>query len=353
MKGGAPWREDRMADRILVRPYGEIPEVWHGLISVAANVTLYHTEAWIRLISGAYGLPLSLATIEQDGQTAAGCILARSRNPFVRRFVALPFSDSCPPLAPEPEAAPSLLAALAARAAPSESYEIRGIASPAPWKTIGCFAQWWLALDRPLRSIEQGLAPNFRRNLRRAVREAITMEHGGGIELVRRFYALQLHSRRRLGLPPQPWKFFKLMQQAFAPKGKLDVWIARNKGEDVAGAVFLRHEDLVCYKWGARRPGRSSNANHLLFWNAIEHFSRSEQWLDLGRADVRNHGLSRFKKEMGASPQPLPYSFFPRTPTHVSPEVPTNGRRALARIWTRMPLGATRLAGRALYRFLA
>lgn len=318
----------------------------------APGATLYHSEAWIDLLSRAYNFPLSLATLDRDGESVAGCVLARSHNPFVRRFVSLPFSDCCPPLAADRETAAALLDALVARGEPRAIYEVRGIANAAPWQTVECFAQWKLALDRPLRGIEQGLALNFRRNLRRALREPITLEHGSGIDQVRRFYSLQLESRRRLGLPPQPWRFFKLVQETFAP-GNLDVWIANESGQDVASAVFLRYGDEVCFKWGARRPGRPSKANHLLFWSAIEEFFPRFRILDLGRADIRNQGLSRFKGELGAAPSPLPYSFYPRRRGEISSEVLTGAGRTLARIWTRMPISATRLVGRAVYRFFA
>jgi hypothetical protein len=46
------------------------------------------------------------------------------------------------------------------------------------------------------------LASNFRRNLRRASHQAVSIERGSSIELVKRFFSMQLQSRRRLGLPP-------------------------------------------------------------------------------------------------------------------------------------------------------
>lgn len=306
-------------------------------------------------MSRAYKFPLSLVTVDRGAEAVAGCVLARSHNPFSRRFISLPFSDSCPPLAVDDEAAVSLLEMLVAQAqvSPRTVYEIRGVASASPWHTVDCFAQWNLALDRPLESIEQGLALNFRRNLRRAGREPISIERGDGLDHLSRFYSLQLETRRRFGLPAQPWTFFRLVREIFAPRGDLDVWLARERGEDVASAVFLRSGDVASFKWGARRPGRESKANHLLLWSAIEQFAASCRTLDLGRADVRNHGLSRFKAETGARPHPLPYSFYPRRPAEISSEVLSGPGKTLARLWTRMPIAATRLASRAVYRFLA
>jgi hypothetical protein len=128
--------------------------------------------------------------------------------------------------------------------------------------------------------------------------------------------------------------------------------MASDNGEDVASAVFLGDGDVIHYKWGARRLNHRSNANHLLFWNAIEEFAPRARSMDLGRADTRNQGLMRFKAELGATLSPLPTSYYPRAPRHVSAEVLTGGRAILAAILSRMPVFATKIAGRVAYRYL-
>jgi GNAT acetyltransferase-like protein len=335
------------------RAFSQDEETWQQLLEAAPSSTLYHHPSWIELLSRAYGLSFSLATIHQNQKTRAGCLFVRSRNFFRRRFVSLPFSDTCPPLATDADAANELLDAIIAEM-PRAAYEIRGIKGAAPWRTAECFANWRLDLDRPIGSIAGALASNFCRNLRRSLHQGITVEHGSGIGYVERFYALQLESRRVFGLPPQPWQFFKLTQQIFGRDGSLAVWIASQNGKDVSSAIFLRDRDVAYYKWGARLPGHQSSANHLLFWNAIEELvSQRARAIDLGRADVRNQGLTRFKKELGAFAEPLPYSFYPRVPARVSPEVLTGTDRFAAKVWTRMPIVVTRVLGGAIYRFLA
>lgn len=346
-------RDNDLADstsQLRLRPFGEDRALWHELLNSVPGATLYHRDPWMQLLARAYGLSLWLATLHRDTSVVAGCVFARV--PLSRRFTSLSFSDACPPLAKEPGADRRLLDALVAQAPSHRSYEVRGIGGVAGWETVECFANWRLGLDQPLARIEKGLAVNFRRNLRRASRETIKIDHGSGIDLLERFYAMQVESRRRLGLPAQPWRFFELAREIFAVEGNFEVWMARENGEDSASAVFLGDGDVIHYKWGARRPNRRSNANHLLFWNAIEEFAPRARLLDLGRADVRNQGLMRFKAELGASVSPLPSSFYPRAPRHVSAEVLTGGRAILARIWSRMPMFATQMAGRVVYRFL-
>ncbi len=334
------------------RPFSGAEAIWRQLLEAAPVSTLYHRPSWIELLGRAYGFSFWLATIHQNGKVRAGCLFARSRNPFRRGFVSLPFSDTCPPLATDRSAANELLDALIAENAPGAAYEIRGIEGAAPWRTAECFTNWRLELDRPIASIADALASNFRRNLQRSRQQGIKVDQGCGIDYIERFYALQLESRRGFGLPPQPSQFFKLTQQIFGRDVAL--WIASQNGKDVSSAVFLRDGDIAYYKWGARLPGHQSSANHLLFWGVIEEFvSQGVHTLDLGRADIRNQGLTRFKKELGAVAEPLPYSFYPRVPASVSPEMLTGTGRFVSKVWARLPIVATKILGGAIYRFLA
>ncbi len=337
--------------RLGLRPLSENRALWQSLLTTFPGATLYHRDAWLDLLERAYGLSMWLAALEREGRVVAASVFARSHNPFVRRFVSLPFSDSCAPLAQDGEAARGLLDALVSQARPAAAYEIRGVEGGAPWKQVNCFVNWRLELQRPLASIERGLSLNFRRNLRR-VQPAIMIERGTEIAHLKRFYAVQLECRRRFGLPPQPWRFFELARELFGPEN-FNVWLASEGGQDVAGAIFVRDGEVIHFKWSARRPACRSSANHSLLWNAIEEFASHARVLDLGRADVRNQGLMRFKRGLGAAAAALPYSFFPMAPHQVSPEVLTGPYRVFAMLWRRLPIFATRALGRVLYPFLA
>ena len=86
--------------------------------------------------------------------------------------------------------------------------------------------------------------------------------------------------------------------------------------------------------------------------SAIEEYAARRHILDLGRADVRIQGLMRFKAELGAVPIPLPFSVYPQAPNQVNAEVLTGTWATMAKVWRRMPIFATAMAGRVVYRFL-
>jgi hypothetical protein len=313
---------------------------------------LYHRDRWLELLHSAYGVNLWVATLARDGEISAACVLGRSRIPFPR-MTSLPFSDVCPPLASDASALEALMAELAANP-PAGRMEVHGVLAPPPWRLLDCFEEWSVDVMRPLKAIESTMARNFRRNARRATEAGVRIERSESLEHMRRYYRLQLETRRRLGVPPQPRKFFDLVHKIYSPAHDCEIWIASRGGSDLAGAVILRDGDVIYYKWSARGPNTAEGAAHLLAMSAIEEFAGHAQRVDFGRTDKRNEGLRRFKAEMGAEPAPLPYAYLPQPPREVSAEVlNTPLSRLTSSLLRHLPLPLTRALGAVFYRYLA
>jgi hypothetical protein len=340
---------------LCVRSFDEGRAMWNEMLTRCPTATLYHQNTWLELLERAYGFRLHVVTLEDLRYVVAACVFARIKTPLLRRrFVALPFSDFCPPLALSEDAELRLMQAMKRRTYPGAALEVRGVGIPAEgWECVERFVNWTLSLEPGLTTIERGLSTNFRRNLRRAARENIVVSRGSGEDYLQRFYRMHLLTRRKLGLPAQPWRFFKLLHEIFAASNDVEVWVASRSGRDIAGTVMLRTGKQIYYKWGARRPGDDSRANHLLIWNALEEYCSNAESIDLGRTDIRNDGLMRFKKELGASASTIPYSYSPRAPQEISAEALSGARKAAATIWRNLPVSAARLLEQAFYRYLA
>ncbi len=338
---------------VTIQPLAQALDRWEQLGEASGNATLFHTPAWAQVLRRAYGFQVFAATIERRGKVLAGCLLSRTRNPFNRRVVGLPFSDSCAPLGIDENATAALMRALTAESRIGGSLEIRGIKAAAPWQTVDSFEQWSIDLGRPFAEIQRAADRNFRRQVKRAASESLTVETGDSAAMLGRFYTIQLETRRRLGVPPQPLRFFSLVREVFAQTHGLEVWLASCAGRDQAAVVLLRDGPKLYAKWSARAAESTAGASHLLFFSILEHHAGKAAVLDLGRTDSSNTGLARFKAEMGAVPSPLPYSYFPRPPRHTSAETADHSTSALARIWRRLPLSVTRAIGAVAYRYLA
>jgi hypothetical protein len=334
------------------RPYSEARESWRELAASTRGATLFHREPWLELLSETQGVKLFVASVGQ-GDHQAACLFGRSHSRFSRRLVALPSSDSCEPLATDAEAAAALLDALVRSEYARDGLEIRGVAAPAPWRLVECFADWSIDFTRPYSMIERDTAENYRRQLKRARRAGFSIDCGRSIDYLERFYSLQLQTRRRLGVPPQPLEFYRQVHRVFRAHGAIEIWIASQGGRDEAALVLLRDGYELHYKWGARRDDMSQGANHVLFASVFEHYAGKICRLNLGRADTRNQGLSRFKRELGGRSRSIPYAFYPKAPANISAEVLSGPRKMVSQLWCHLPLGATRVLGAIAYRLLA
>ncbi len=336
-----------------IAPFEQTRDEWISLLNQVGSSRLYHGERWLTLLQRSYGFRLFTVFLRSKREILAGCVFARAKFPFGRRFIALPFSDACEPLAAERANAQLLLSALASSKLNRQSLEIRGIEGPSPWITTDWFVNWELNLAQPAGQLEKHLSSNFRRNIIKAKRSGVSIEQGPGINEVRRFCALNVSSRRRLGLPSQPARFFQNALQEFADNGDVQIWLASRAQKDLAAIFLIRHNERIYYKWSARDAADNSGSGHLLLWSVIEQFANSNHLLDLGRCDKRNHGLARFKRELGALSVPLPCSFTPRVPKITSPEQ-LSGMSALAsRIWRHLPLAVYESLSAPIYQYLA
>jgi hypothetical protein len=339
-------------DGLMMKPWSDGLPIWRTALSRLPGANLYHCEQWIEALRGSYRLKLEVATLHRQGELRAAAVFARSKGLFVTRLVLLPFSDCGEPLAVDAETRVEFLRALIA-ANPTSAIEVRGVEGPAPWKNVDCFAQWTLDLGRPFSEINAGFSRTVRSGIKRGLKDKLVIDRGTSPAYLKRFFELQLKTRRRLGIPPQPFKFFSTVHEKFARSGDCEVWFATLDGGDQAGLVVLRSGDQLCCKWSARAENGHPGANHLLFAKMIEAHAGRARSLDLGRCDNRNQGLVRSKVELGCVARPLPYAFFPRAPRSISSEVLSGPAKVLSTVWKRLPLPVTRVLGEALYRYMA
>jgi hypothetical protein len=324
---------------------------WDALTGSHPEATLYHRGPWLEVLRRAFGVRPSVAIRGDSDSTRAACLLAQG-NPIRRSLISLPFSDFCPPLAVNDSARESLLSGLAA-IQNQPRLEMRGVAGNYPWNVLYHFQRWTLDLARPFPAIEKAADRETRRHLRRAREAGVSVECSRDAEAMDFFFNLQLESRRRLGVPSQPLKFFRTVYEVFAKLDSIEVWFALHQGKRIAAVVVLRDGNDLHAKWSARAAGMPDGASHMIFMAIAEHHAQHATSLDFGRTDSRNRGLSRFKRELGAAATDLPYSYFPQMPNVTSAENLTGVWQTASRVWRNLPLPVTRVLNNVTYRYLA
>ena len=192
-----------------------------------------------------------------------------------------------------------------------------------------------------------------RRDIRKAEREGVTIRRAeASCDLTEVFYALHARTRRRLGVPVQPRRFFELLWTRIIEPGLGFVLLAYSGDVPVAGAVFLAWNGTIAYKYSASDPAFWRLCpNNLVIWTAIrwgcENGYRS---FDFGRTDNENAGLRGFKSAWGATEEELYYATIGDARTEPSKH---RLERAAAAVIRRSPLWVCRTAGAVLYKYAA
>jgi CelD/BcsL family acetyltransferase involved in cellulose biosynthesis len=329
---------------------------WRELVECHPAADAFHHPAWARTIASPYGFrPFVVARLEGRAVTA-GLPLVEVRAPLrAPRWISLPFTDRCVPLASDSRALEALTCELdtTRREAGISSVEVRA-ELPAPATPLPAHAVMHrLALGA---SAEE-TATSFRRsyvlrNVHKAEREGVKVRIAAKErDVTDTYYGLHVATRRRQGIPVQPRRFFEQVWRQMIAPGFGFCLLADAGGRAIAGAVFLSWNRTLTYKFGASDTSAwQLRPNNLIFWEAIRLGCEQKlETLDFGRTDAKNRGLREFKSGWGADETALTYAVV---------GVAGAGRRArfakvAEPVIRRSPPAVCRLAGELLYRFAA
>jgi CelD/BcsL family acetyltransferase involved in cellulose biosynthesis len=330
---------------------------WRELVVGHPEALPFHHPEWLATLTDCYGFaPLIVAVTDAAGEVIGGLPLMQMTDPWRgRRWIALPFTDRCPPLVATDDALPPLLRALASVAAAHGVGRLEIRAGAPGFQNVEVAKTHLLDLTRGGEAVERAFRSAHRRNASKALRAGVTLRRAKSEEDVAgAYYALHLLTRRRLGVPVQPRRFFRLLWRRVLAPGLGHVLLASADGSPIAGAVFLHAGATVIYKYGASDARAwSLRANNLLFaeairWSAEAGYSR----FDFGRSDHEDTGLRSFKSGWGAVEEPLVYAFAGSAPGRPTRSGRTAGR-LLAAVVRRSPVLLCRAAGETLYRYAA
>lgn len=351
----ATWIGERMSDSTVL----DLADArWGDFVAGQPDATPFHHPDWGRLIADCYGFRAFAVVIsDTGGRIRAGLPVVEVRHLRGQpKWVTLPFTDYCPPLMSAQEDETQLVAALrqASAAAGIHRVEVRaplaGAApmEPTPFRHV-------IALE----SDPDRVYARFRRGARGQIRQA---EHNGltirqatdPTDLLDIFYRLHLRSRRRLGVPVQPRRFFRMLWDSMISAGLGVAFIAEASAQPVAVHVCLGWNGTMIGKFSASDDGAwSLRPNHILTWHSLKTACElGYRWFDMGRTDAGNKGLREFKRSWRAVEEPLVYGTLGARP---EPAPASNGRagQLLGSVIRHGPLVVCRAAGETLYRYAA
>ena len=318
----------------------------------------FHEPSWTELLAECYGYhTFAAAVIGPDGEPTAGLPLVETKGLLgrERRWISLPFTDYCPPLAAHGEAERQLGA---------ELEDTRGTAGVArvvvhadlAWsgaQTTTSAVRHELQLERDSGALFRRLSKSqVQRNVKRARREQVTVRRAEREEdLDRVFFGLQLDTRRRLGVPIQPRRFYTLLWRKMLDAGHGFLLIAYHAGRPIAGTLFLQSNDTLVYKYSASLKSHwDLRPNALILWTAIEQgCAAGIKTLDFGRTELRHEGLRRYKQNWSTAEIPLTYTVLGKP----LQEPRGRGQGLGERVIQHSPAWVCRAAGELLYKYAA
>ncbi len=333
-------------------------ERWDSRLPANAGCSFFHGTAWAKVLQQTYGYqPNYFAT--QAGEHLDALLPVMEVDSWLtgRRGVSLPFTDYCEPLAGDSPAFQQLFdqAVEYGRDRHWKYLELRGgkqfLATTLPSQR---FYGHELVLVDDEKELFAALTSSVRRAIRKAEKQGVTVEILQDARGIKEFYSLQCQTRRKHGLPPQPFKFFQNLQQYILAEGGGMIMLARLGARTIAGSIFFHAGQQAIYKFGASDEAMLElRGNDLVMWAGIKHYaSRGFRTLHLGRTSLINEGLRRFKRAWGTREHAIEYFKYDlRKSAFVTDRDQASGW--YNRIFAALPLSVSRLLGAVLYRHVA
>jgi hypothetical protein len=325
---------------------------WDDLPAPNGRFNFFHSSHWARVICETYRyLPVYFTVLNGNSLDTLVPMMEVRSILTGARGVSLPFTDYCRPILGNGIELDHVLDYIGryGRKHGWRSVQVRGGRCGGPASEH--FYVHGLDLAPDPDEIFSRLDGSRKRNIKKAVREGVEVGKHGDEKAVARYYRLHCKTRKRQGVPPQPYRFFENIHRHILSRDLGCIMLASYKGRDIAGCVFFNFRDTAFYKFGASdHLFQYLRPSDLVMWEAIKWFAgRGCRSLCFGRTAPGNQGLRRYKSAWATEEQKINYykydlrrNRFIKQPTGVAP-----GHRRLLRS---APLCASRLVGRLLYR---
>jgi hypothetical protein len=325
---------------------------WLEFINAQPEAHLFHHPAWIGLIARCYKYrPFVAVVMDDQGLITAGLPIIETNNLFnMHRWVSLPYTDYCNPLYKDFESLKALEKGIIQEANLKKVSDVE-LRWDYPFPNIFHSEEFVLIktkLCQDPKEIASQIKGNALRNINVATKRGVEVEKGTSLRHLEIFYQLHTETRRRLGVPVQPWHYFQMLRENLLLNGMGNIFLAQRNGEYVSGAVYLNWKHTLIYKYAASNMlGRELCASAPLIWNAIcWGCENGLTVLDWGRTDMTNKGLRHFKNQWSTEEIPLIYST-----THKNNGVGLGAKMmpVIKKIINSSPSWLCRLTGELLY----
>ncbi len=284
---------------------------WNQNISSLRNVSFFHTRNWAKTLHDSYGYKLIFFTVTEDQQIVA--LLPLMETPFrfiYRRGVSLPFSDYCFPLFHKEHHFEALLksAILHGKKKKWDFIELRGGKLPKRFDKRDYYVHH-VDLNNDMSRIFKSFRRSCRQNISKAIKAGVTVNFVRDRTSLKEFYHLHCLNRRKLGVPPQPFRFFNEIFDNVISQHFGHIVLVRHKNNLISAGITFYFNDSVIFKFVANDPNYLSvRPNNLMVWEMINYYSgKGFGKFCFGKTEQYSIGLRQFKRGFGTEESNLSY----------------------------------------------
>ncbi len=327
------------------------------------EASLFHSVDWARVLTLSYHQlkPRFLVVTNKKDQVRGVLPLFKVESPITgQRLVSLPFTLYAGALADLPEVEQLLYqnAIEYLRVYNAQYLEIRTTRPYLPqkqFKHISSYVNHVLDLQGELGVIYKRFSrSNVRQHLQKLEKLPVKVTARQDREALKIFYRLYLFTRKKIGLPPQPFSFFKFMREVLVPKGKMNIYLAESNGRFIGTILVLYSRQVVHMEYS----GIDYNAMELkptfaLFWQVIQDaHARRFRSVEFGGSPISHQTLRRFKNHWGAREEPLYHHFYPEVRGISGRWEKKNGTQFIQKIVRLTPQPVLSQMGKIIFRHL-
>lgn len=292
---------------------------WDSFVERHPLGWLTHLSVWKRIIEESFDHMKGhyLAITAPDGEIMAGMpVFAVSSWLTGRRLVSIPCATLSDPLVTDRSEFEQLSAELFALSEKTGAKYVK-IHSHRAADFIGSgllqahhsYKHHSLLLDRDPEQLKATFHHScVRRRIGKALNSGVSLREGEGESDLQILYRLYTAMRKRVGLPPQPFRFFLKAWTILQPARLASLHIAEHGGRPVAALLLLKFKERVAVEVVvADSDYNDLSPSHLLYWEAIRSAWRDGyKVFDFGRTSPLNQSLMTFKGRWGTAVDELP-----------------------------------------------
>jgi hypothetical protein len=329
---------------------------WDQSLQSMDKYSFFHSTAWARVLMESYGYTPRYAAIYHKDMLTGLIPFMEIKSIFTgNRGVSLPFSDYSTPVIP-------ILSFYSvfnqiiehAQKAGWKYLEIRGSdVVPDSMPEYRSYYVHTLRLSESENDMMKRFRSSTKRNIKKALKEEVTVEKYNSPEAIEAFYRLNCMTRKKHGLPPQPISFFNRIFDYVISQNKGHVFLAHYRDKVIAGGIYFHMGQKAIYKYGASNPRYLNlRANNLVMWEAIKWYGRKGYTrFCFGRTEPENQGLLQFKSGWGAKQDLIHYYRYDLT-NHKFVSSNTKDTQLQTKIFKLMPVGLLKLIGKLAYKHM-